>query len=384
MSRTTSLPVLMYHYISRHEDSISVSPDLFAGHCEKLAKAGWHGVSMAEAEAYFLHGEDLPPKSCLITFDDGYLDNYVHAWPILRRYGHKAVIFAVSGRMEEGETCRPTLADVWSGALAANDLPRVDAPFIRHANGYEIRDDLFCNWAEARAMEESGVMAVASHTYGHRGVCVNDDYKGFFLPERKGRTFHDPENVFPGMPKFVMGPGLMERAFVMDPELAAKIKALVPQNERDAFAFSQNRDAMRSLEDLAASYAGRLGRMETDEEMANRMRAEIMKGKSVLEQGLGHPVASLCWPWGAYNQLSLSLAREAGFSVFFTTRQGPNPPGSPLAVHRFKAKANPPSWLLNRVRVYASSLLAALYAKIQMRTPGKNKGKRKSFVVRNQ
>lgn len=381
--KTTSLPVLMYHYISRYPNSIAVSPDLFAAHCETLAKHGWRGVSLAEAEAYFLHGEDLPPKSCLITFDDGYLDNYVYAWPILQKYGHKGVIFAVSSKIETTKTPRPTLGDIWRGTVAENALPRVDAPFVPHPNGYDERSDLFFNWAEAREMEKSGVIAVASHTFGHQGVFINDDYDGFFLPERRGRTFHDPAPFFWGAPKFVMGPGLLERAFLPDPELAAKIRNLVPQDEQEAFAFAKDSAKMRELNNLVAGSAV-LGRMETDEEMAARMEGEIRNGKNILERELERPATSLCWPWGAYGPLALEIGRQAGFKVFFTTKAGANPPFSPLAVCRFKAKDKDASWLLNRVRLYASPFLAQLYAGLQFRTPGKGRGKRKPFVIRQQ
>lgn len=384
MRTTTSLPVLMYHYISRHPNSIAVSPELFSRHCEALAASGWRGVSLAEAEAYFLRGEALPEKSCLITFDDGYLDNYVHAWPILQKFGHNGVIFAVSKKIAVSEERRPTLADVWSGKALADDLPRVDEPFVRHENGYDVREDLFFSWREAREMEAGGVMAVAAHTLGHQGVFINDDYDGFFLPEKKGRTFHHPEPFFWGLPKFVMGPGMIERAFLPNPDMTAKIKALVPQDDAGAFAFSRDEAAMRALRELVASFGTDLGRMETDEEMAARMRAEIMGGKTILEENLGHAVSSLCWPWGAYNEHSRAIALEAGFSVLFTTKAGPNPPGAAQAVCRFKAKANGPAWLRTRVWLYAHPRIAALYAKAQFRTPGKSRGKRKSFVIRQQ
>ena len=378
--KTTSLPVLMYHYISRYPNSIAVSPELFAAHCEHLARNGWHGVSLAEAEAYLIHGEELPPKSCLITFDDGYLDNYVYAWPILRQYGHKGTIFAVSSRMENGTDLRPTLADVRAKTVAENDLPRVDAPFVQHPNGYEVRADLFCNWAEAREMEKSGVMAVAAHTFSHRGVFINDTYKGFFFPERQGRTFHNPDNFFWGLPKFVMGPGLLERAFLPSPELIDAIQTLVPQDEAGAFAFSRDADAMRQLAECGKTTLP-LGRMETDKEMALRMEAEIKKDKDLLEKELGHSLTSLCWPWGAYSPLALKIGQQVGYKVFFTTRVGANPPSSPLTVCRFKAKDKNAIWLYNRVRLYSSPTLADIYAKLQLRTPGKT-NKYKTFVIR--
>lgn len=379
MAKTSSLPVLMYHYISRYPNSIAVSPDLFAEHCETLAKNGWRGVSLLEAENYLLYGEELPPKCCLITFDDGYLDNYVYAWPILQKYGHCGTIFAVSGRIGAEDVLRPTLADVWDGKIERETLPRIDLPFVAHENGYEVREDLFMNWAEAGKMEQSGVMAVASHTLAHQGVFINDDYEGFFLPERVGRTFHTPDPFFWGLPKFVMGPGLLERAFLPDPELVEKIKALVPQNEKEAHAFASDGRNVQKLKKLVSGWKP-LGRMETDEETADRMRKEIGYGKAVLERGLGHKVISHCWPWGAYNELSLRIAQEEGFAVMFTTTMGANPPKSPLHVHRFKAKANSASWLRSRVWLYSCPFLANLYAKSQMRSPGK-KNKRKAFVI---
>ncbi|MFR0875402.1 MAG: polysaccharide deacetylase family protein [Bilophila wadsworthia] len=93
----------------------------------RLAEHGWRGIGLDEAEAFLLKGAPLPPRSLLITFDDGYLDNYVYAWPILRKYGHKGVVFAVTERMEAEKKCRPTLAEVWEG-LPPPSLPPVDAP----------------------------------------------------------------------------------------------------------------------------------------------------------------------------------------------------------------------------------------------------------------
>ena len=158
-----SLPVLMYHYVSRFPGAIAVSPEHFEDQCRGMAKHGWRGIGLDEAEDFLLKGAPLPPRSLLITFDDGYLDNYVYAWPILRKYGHKGVVFAVTERMEAGKKCRPTLADVWED-LPPSSLPPVDAPMHDTPFGYQVRRDMFFSWEEARHMESSGVMAVAAHS----------------------------------------------------------------------------------------------------------------------------------------------------------------------------------------------------------------------------
>ena len=98
-----TLPVLMHHLISNDTTHISVLPSIFETQCRTLAEKGWFGIGLREAEEFFINGRPLPEKSFLLTFDDGYLDNYVYAWPILRKYGHKGVIFVVTERIDAAQ-----------------------------------------------------------------------------------------------------------------------------------------------------------------------------------------------------------------------------------------------------------------------------------------
>ena len=118
-----SLPVLMYHYVSRFPGAIAVSPEHFEDQCRGMAEHGWRGIGLDEAEGFLLKGAPLPPRSLLITFDDGYLDNYVYAWPILRKYGHKGVVFAVTERMVAEKNAARPLPTSGRGCLRPASLP---------------------------------------------------------------------------------------------------------------------------------------------------------------------------------------------------------------------------------------------------------------------
>ncbi len=359
-----SLPVLMYHYISRYPNSISVSPELFEEHCAALARAGWRGVSLAEAEAFLAEGAPLPPKSALITFDDGYLDNYVYAWPILRKYGHCGVVFAVCERLEPGGPARSTLEDLWAGRVGAEDLPKVDEPVKPNALGHKERLDLFLNWEEARLMEKSGVMAVAAHSMGHLGVFNGPEYQGFYEPGHQVRTFYRSLHpIIWGLPKFKQKSALAERAFVPNPSLAEAIKKLVPQNYAGAVEFFRRESGRRELQALLASFAGNLGAYESEAERSARLAGEMLACRDILTRELGHAVNSFCWPWGTYCRAALEAGQEAGFRVFYTVKSGANQPGSPLAVRRFKAKSKSGAWLLSRVRLYSSPFWGNLYSR---------------------
>ncbi len=363
-----SLPVLMYHYVSPQENSIAVAPELFEEHCRALAAGGKRGVSLAEAEAFLRDGKSLSRGAVLITFDDGYLDNYLHALPSLARHGHKGVVFAVSNRLEPGETPRIVLEDVLAGRAGAPE--RVDHPVGRDELGYEVRRDVFCNHAEVRAMEASGILAVASHGRGHYGVYAGPEYTDFIRPGRQVRTFYRTEEPrLWGLPNFKVIAGLQNRAFVLSTDLLRAVGDLVPQAYADADAFFKHPESLERLRQVVAALAAKpegLGRMESDAERQERMRREIAGGKAELEAVLGKTVNSLCWPWGRYAPEAHALALQAGFSVLFTTREGANLPGRPLTVHRFKAKSQNGAWLLSRVRLYERPLFGALYAKIRI------------------
>jgi peptidoglycan/xylan/chitin deacetylase (PgdA/CDA1 family) len=392
----------MYHYVNAWAGGITISPKRFEEHCRALSEHGRRGVSLAEAEAYFIHGDPLPEKSVLLTFDDGFLDNYLYALPILHKYGHQATLFAVSARLGQDSECNPAPgADPSpgqtsayappsnSGPAPANpdpslapdqvrmsiaalkagekpDFPQVLEPYEK-AEGAVLRNDVFLNRAEIKALDEDGTLNPASHGRGHYGVFIGPDYKEAFLPKDLYRTFFHTElgPVF-GLPDFKVGPGLLHRAYLPNPDFVEAVKALVPQNFREMQRFAQNPAALQDLETLYTAFADRMGRLENDAEREQRMWREIAGGREDLEKILGRKVISLCWPWGRYCREALDLAQQAGFEVLFTTEEGVNPPGQALAVHRFKAKDKGAAWLNSRAFIYSSPLLGALYTKLRI------------------
>ncbi len=357
----------MYHYISRWKNPIAVSPDLFEEHCAAIASKGWQGIGLDDAENFFLQGRPLPKKSVLITFDDGFLDNYVYAYPILKKYGHKGTVFAVTGKLEDGAP-RPTLEQVWDGTCRAEDLPRVDAPYLPHALGFDERHDLFLNWDEARLMEQSGVMRVSSHSTWHRTVFVSPEYDGFHQPGKRTRTFDriDGEVIW-GLPRFKARPRLANRAFIPSARLMDAIRQLVPQEKEAAHHFFADAGNVERLTALVQSFTPEeLGTYEDDMSMQGALRRELAQARETLETQLGRPERSLCWPWGAYSPDAHSVAKDLGYQCFFTTAMGANPAGQADAVHRFKAKDKPGSWLLMRLNLYSRPWLAKLYATMRI------------------
>jgi biofilm PGA synthesis lipoprotein PgaB len=99
-----AVPVLTYHGIDPRVDSkYTITPASFAAQMAMLKHAGFHPIS-AEQYARFPGGsaKDLPSRPILITFDDGQLDSWRYADPILRRFGFRATMFVITDPVDRG------------------------------------------------------------------------------------------------------------------------------------------------------------------------------------------------------------------------------------------------------------------------------------------
>ncbi len=103
----TRLTILVYHRITDvnapnfryFRPNVGASPALFKRQMAFVAEH-FNVIDLETLQKFVLHGVPLPPRPLLITFDDGYLDNYTTAYPILRDYGFPAVIFLITGHMD--------------------------------------------------------------------------------------------------------------------------------------------------------------------------------------------------------------------------------------------------------------------------------------------
>ncbi|OGE20015.1 hypothetical protein A3A14_00190 [Candidatus Daviesbacteria bacterium RIFCSPLOWO2_01_FULL_43_38] len=98
------VPILMYHYIGlnpnpsdKARDSLSISPEKFERQMKYLKENGYTTTSLDTLYAALKKTATLPEKVVILTFDDGYIDFYFNAYPILKKYGFSATIFIPTG-----------------------------------------------------------------------------------------------------------------------------------------------------------------------------------------------------------------------------------------------------------------------------------------------
>lgn len=102
------LPIIMYHHVlgwdgadTEIEKSLRVSPEVFEKHLQYLKKEGYETINTYDLIKYKSGEKKLPKKPILLTFDDGYDDNFTHAFTLLKKYkmvGDFAIITEAVGR----------------------------------------------------------------------------------------------------------------------------------------------------------------------------------------------------------------------------------------------------------------------------------------------
>ncbi|MGE0267753.1 MAG: polysaccharide deacetylase family protein [Candidatus Omnitrophota bacterium] len=91
-------PIVMYHHIDLLDkfEVATIPPERFEKHLQYLAKNRFDVLTMDELIAAKKSSQPLSRKTVALTFDDGYLDNFTYAFPLLKKYGFKATMFVSS------------------------------------------------------------------------------------------------------------------------------------------------------------------------------------------------------------------------------------------------------------------------------------------------
>lgn len=96
------LPIIMYHYIENVKDPkdvirqrLDIVPAMFDKQLKDLADNEYQTFFVKDIPDFMKGKKELPEKSIILTFDDGYEDFYLHAFPILKKYQMKATIYII-------------------------------------------------------------------------------------------------------------------------------------------------------------------------------------------------------------------------------------------------------------------------------------------------
>jgi len=306
----------MYHSVGRvmHDwawSNLTVPASIFEDHLRWLARAGYRSVDLNDLREHVSGRDVIRDRAVVLTFDDGYVDNWTYAAPLLEKYGFKGTILVTPEFVHPVPVIRPTLRDVWDGKARRAEL--------------EVRG--FMSWAELRAASDAGVLSVQSHAMTHTWYPTSEKVIDFHHP---GDNYYWLDwNAFPedkpyylqhlgesrvpfGVPVYEHKKSLeATRRYFPLPEESSSLAAFVAESGGTGFfARSDWRDVLFAQLETARAQVPHLGRYETVEERDARIELELVTSRKLTEQSVGKPVDFHVWPGGGYDEHAMRVARD--------------------------------------------------------------------------
>jgi peptidoglycan/xylan/chitin deacetylase (PgdA/CDA1 family) len=193
-----TLTVLNYHRIddptastfNTLKSNVSATPSEFEKQMQYVQKI-FNIITCQQLADYITKHTPLPPRSAIITFDDGYLDNFSHAYPILRNLKIPAVIFLATDYIENN---KPFYWDYAAYCFSQTKLTHAHFPIIGErawANTKE-KDSILHEWVEAlkKIQEQEKNTAIHSIATTLKISVPTNAFQGLHLTWQQVREMH--------------------------------------------------------------------------------------------------------------------------------------------------------------------------------------------------
>lgn len=284
-------PVLTYHSISEDAEWLpwaaetSVLPKTLRNNLKSLNKMGMKVISSQEMIALRNKGKRLPANGIVLHFDDGYLDNWVAAEPILKEFGATGTMFISMDFIDNSSGLRPQILD----------------------RDQHIKWDGYANWDEIKSMDSGAVFDVQPHGTNHGRVFTSD----------QAIDIIDHENW-------------RKYAFVQWQKM--------PKDKSQWYSYKTPPviPVGTPIGESAPSFRSKAIR-ETEAAYEARVRSELMECVDTFQRMLGKKPNVFCWPQNSTSFTSRKIAAELGFKAT-TGGKGRNSFGeSPQVISRVHA-----------------------------------------------
>ena len=288
-TRKSFVLCLMYHSVDNEKGKGGIFVNEFEEHIKWIKDKKTFKMEELKNLNY-----TLPKNSILITFDDGYKNNYTLAFPILKKYNMKATIF-------------------------------LNTKFIG-------KDEFYLNWDEIKEMYESGLVDFQLHTHSHqltiKDISVLDFYDEESSPYFKRESYNlffegnydekkDKEKLY-GLPVFKLRSKISISGYKPKKDFLKKY-----QNIKQLQKFNKN-EKKDFLNKLFKEKQNEFFDKISEEQFRKTVEFEILENKKIIEKNLGKTPDCLAYPWGHRYNGNREDIRKLGVDVFITTRKGVN------------------------------------------------------------
>ena len=302
--------ILIYHRVSSEKmewlRSSAISPSLFEWQLRYL-KTNYQIISLEDLQSYLVDGSPLPNNAAVITFDDGYKDNFSYAFPLLKKHEIPATIFLTTEPLESGKL-------LWFDELAFK---------LWHSlsDRLEIEGLGLIRLPTDHRKRETAIMRIIDYVRHLPPLCQN-----MILAKISKKTRNE-------IPK----------------DLGCQIMLSWDEVRK----MSKN-----GIKVGAHTITHRLLNMMSNEEATR----EIMESKRIIESQLQQEVKSFSYPNGRYNEDIIKAVQLAGYKAAVTTV----PKLIDLKTRPFELGRILPGWNQNSFCFFVSGLFSDLYSAFQL------------------
>jgi peptidoglycan/xylan/chitin deacetylase (PgdA/CDA1 family) len=284
--------ILMYHRVTNLPNDphlVAVTPKHFADHMEMIQK---HYMPIRlEQLVEALRDGKVPTRAVIVTFDDGYADNFHEAMPLLERYDVPATVFVTAGQVGSQR-------EFWWDELDRLLLQPGMLPvkFRLNVNGNTFESQL-----------------------GEASTYTEADY-------RRDRGWHIARGDDPGPRQHLFRKLLAAMSTLPGGERKRVLDELLAWAGADPIARPTHRpltiDELVKLQKCHLMEVGAhtMTHPKLADTPAAQQRIEIQQSKKVLEAMLNRPVTSFAFPFGSSAPETVAMVRDEGFVCACSTR----------------------------------------------------------------
>lgn len=252
--------IVMYHRVAPMDTS-TLDPAIFEKQI-KFLRNSFNVVSLDAIPDCFELKKDSFKNTAIITFDDGYKDNFIYAYPILKKYGLNATIFLTSGYIDS--------------------------------------DKLFW-WDTLEYIINNGL-----------GIFSLEDFGTFTLDSKFGRT-----EALQKISKRIRKMSSSEQLSLLD-TIASKCKVEIPENFKKEMMLSWS-EVKCMLNNGITFGSHSVNHPLLTQIPLSVAKNEIVQSKRHIEEVLGIKVSAFSYPFGAFNSEIRSLVKNSGYELGLTT-----------------------------------------------------------------
>lgn len=312
-----AVPVIMYHSVGIVHKNwqwnyLTCPYDVFEDQLKWMKKKNINSISLQQLYNFMSGGADLPRNPVVLTFDDGYLDNWIFAYPLLKKYGFNGTIYINPEFVDPRNIIRRNLEDVWNDDIKIDEL---------NSLGY-------LSWEEMKVMEKMDVMDIQSHTMTHTWHPKNYNIIDFRHPgdpyiwmtwnnypdKKPYLQIDDSKLINYGEPVYDFGRAIGTRRYYPDDDLKEYVLDSIILDDTYKLFNSLNYkvELFNILNDYVKSEQ-LCGRFECDDEYEERLYYELQNSKEIIENKLNKDVPFLCWAGGSISDKAIEIASDIGY-----------------------------------------------------------------------